>query len=235
MRAKKIAVVLLFFLLGIGLLMIGRSSLNQLACEGQPINFRIEPTAEQQIWGEFILSQVFISPRNGLNRIDIMFQTYQRQNTHDIHVRLLEAWPNINNPLQNLQSVKEFTFKATVVPDRVWYRLGFPPLTDSAGKTYVIQLQSPDSVPGDAITVGGIEWDTYAPGMAFLGPTPVRADITFRACYSMTNLEKLQVLAEQLTQNRPYVWGHIGFYVVILIIYALLLSGFFWKVTRLIL
>ena len=121
---KKLAVILLYILVLASLLVIGNSFLNQLACEGQPINFRIDPTAEQQIFGEQILSQSFVSPRNNLNRIDIMFQTYQRQNTYDVFVRLLEASPD--NPLQG-KLIDEFTVNASAVRDRVWHTFTFLP------------------------------------------------------------------------------------------------------------
>jgi hypothetical protein len=58
-------------------------------------------------------------------------------------------------------------------------------------------------MPGNAITVGGIEWDAYAPGSAFLGMTPLRADISFRTCYQISPTEKLQVFAQQITAHRP--------------------------------
>ncbi len=234
MLAKKLAVIALFTLVSIGLFAIGQSFVNQLACEGQPINFRLDPTDEQQIWGDRVLSQEFVAPRHGLNRIDILFQTYQRQNTYDVNLSLLEMSPDVNDLLQGVQIV-DFTFNAADVRDRVWRTFTFSSIPDSAGKTYVIRIQSPESVAGDAITVGGIEWDAYAPGSVFLGPVPVRADIAFRSCYQMTTFEKLQVLSQQITQNRPAVWGNAAFYILSLVLYVLLLVGFFWKLAKLVL
>ena len=234
MVARRLLIAGVFVIISIGLLVTGTSSVNQLACEGQPINFLINPTVEQQLWGERTISQSFVAPRNGLNRIDILFQTYQRQNTHDVTLNLLEITPNSPDPRQGL-NLFEFTFNAATVHDRVWRNFTFFPILDSAGKTYLIMLRSSESVPGNAITVGGIEWDAYEPGTAFLGTVPVRADIAFRACYQMTTLEKLQVLSEQMTRNRPALWGNIGFYWLILGVYGLLLLGFFWKLTKLVL
>ncbi len=221
--------------MGLGLVVISRSFFNQLACEGQPINFRLEPTAEQQIYGERIVSQIFVSPRANLNRIDLMFQTYQRSNSHDVILKLFEVSENTDNLWQNLNIVQEFSVNASLLTDRVWHPFTFEPIANSAHKTYLIQIQSPHAMPGNAITVGGIEWDTYAPGLAFLGPTPVRADITFRACYPMTMFEKLQVLAHQITQNRPAMWGNATFYVTILISYTVLVIGLFWVLGKLVL
>ncbi len=228
---KKATIIMLLSLMLVGLITIGASFLNQLACEGQPINNNVAPTQAQQIWGERIIGQSFVAPRKGLNRIDILFQTYQRQNTHNVTLRLLEAPGDTNNPLEGLGIFKT-SFNAATVGDQSWRSFILPPISDSKGKTYLIALQSPEAEDGNAITVGGIERDVYLPGSAFLGPTPVPADITFRSCYQMTTFEKLQVLSEQLTRSRPALWGNIVFYYLSLFAYALLLLGFFWKLIQ---
>lgn len=230
---KKLLVAGVILIIFGGLFSIANSWLYQLACEGQLINYRLYPTEAQQIWGERIIAQSFVAPRNYLNRIDLLFQTYGRQNTHDVTVGLLELPPNAANPLQGVL-LQSFTFNAATVKNYAWHTFTFAPIPNSAGKTYLIAIQSPQSTPGNAITVGGIEWDTYAPGSAFLGPVPARADIAFRSCYQMTTAEKLQTLADQITRNRPGLWGNPAFYGVILILYGLLLIGFFWKLVKLI-
>lgn len=207
---------------------------NQLACEGQPINNNVAPTDTQQIWGEQIISQSFIAPHNNLNRVDILFQTYQRQNTYDVTLRLLEAPAEGQDPFKGPE-LFETTFNAATVSDQSWQTFTFPSISNSKGKTYLITLQSPESVKGNAITVGGIERDVFQSGSAFLGPTPLQADITFRACFQMTVIEKWHVLADQITRNRPVLWGEASFYVVTLGTYLVCLAGFFWQLSRLIL
>ncbi len=204
---------------------------NQLACEGQPINNNVDPTESQQIRGDQIISQSFVAPRNNLNRVDILFQTYQRQNTHDVTLRLLEAPADSQDPFKGLEKFQT-TFNAATISDQSWRTFTFPAISDSGGKTYVIALQSPDSAEGNAITVGGIERDIFQSGDAFLGSVPLRADITFRACFQMTILEKLQILADQITRNRPALWGEAAFYVITIVIYGVCLVGFYWHLAR---
>lgn len=204
---------------------------NQLACEGQPINNNVTPTESQQIRGDQIISQSFVAPRNNLNRVDILFQTYQRQNTHDVTLRLLEAQGDSQDPFKGFV-LYQTTFNAATVSDQSWRTFTFPTISNSAGKPYVVTLQSPDSVEGNAITVGGIERDIFQLGDAFLGSVPLRADITFRACFQMTTLEKLQVLADQITRHRPALWGETVFYVITIIIYGVCLVGLCWQLTR---
>ena len=214
------------------LLAIGRTSLNQLACEGQPINFRLAPTADQQIWGDHSLSQIFVAAQSGLNRIDVMFETYQRQNTHDINLRLLELEPGTNDPLSGLEQLN-LSFNAATLQDRAWRSFSFDPIPDSAGKSYAIVLQSSESIPGNAVSVGGIEWDVYAPGLTFFDNVPLRADIAFRSCYQLSAVEKIEILSVQITQHRPALWGNVLFYRLVLFIYAALLIGLFWKLAKL--
>lgn len=229
-----IALTVLLGLLAAGLGAVGVSFANQIACESQPFIDNVEPTAPQQIWGEFIISQSFIAPRPGLNRIDILFQTYGRHNSGDVTLRLLEVPENLDNPLLGTERFRT-TFNAASVRDHTWHTFTFPPLDNSAGKTYLISLSSPESSDGNAITVGGIQQNVYLPGSAYFGAVPVEADIAFRSCYQMTNFEKLGVLAGQLTHHRPAMWGDKAFYGLLALLYVLLLVGLFWQLARLVL
>lgn len=230
-HVKRLVVAVLCMIAVVGLITIGLSFLNQLACEGQPINNNVDPTGTQQIFGEKIIGQSFVAPRDGLNRIDIFFQTYGRENTHDVTLRLLDIPPDTGNPLEG-KEVFNTTFNAATVSDQSWRTFTFLPLPDSAGKTFLITLQSPKSEDGNAITMGGIERNSYLPGTAYMGPVPLQADIAFRSCYQMSTIEKLQVLAGQMTGQRPGLWGNINFYWLSLLIYALLLLGFFWRLIK---
>ena len=212
---------------------IAISFFDHLACEGQLINNNVAPTISQQIAGERIIGQSFVAPRNRLNRIDLLFQTYGRKNTHDVTLRLLAAPENGANPLQGLE-VYQTTFNAATISDQSWGTFTFPPLPDSAGKTYFIALQSPQSIDGNAITVGGIERDVYTAGSAFLGPVPVPADITFRTCYALSVNEKLSILGQQLVKNRPSLWGDLRFYLLLFILYALILLRVFVELIKLV-
>jgi hypothetical protein len=230
---KRFLIITLLVLASTGLITIAISFFDRLACEGQLINNNVAPTTSQQIAGERIIGQSFVAPRNKLNRIDLLFQTYGRKNTHDVTLRLLAAPENGDSLLQGLE-VYQTTFNAAVISDQSWGMFTFPPLPDSAGKTYFIALQSPQSTDGNAITVGGIERDVYTAGSAFLGPVPVPADITFRTCYALSVNEKLSILGQQLVKNRPSLWGDLRFYLLLLILYALILLRVFVELIKLV-
>jgi hypothetical protein len=207
------------------------SALDQIACEGQLINNNVSPTKDQQIWGQRLIGQSFVAPFNGLNRVDILFQTYQRHNTHAVSLRLLEISPSLDNPLHGVELFRT-SFNAATVGDQSWYTFSFASIINSKGKSYLISLSSPESSDGNAITVGGIERDAYEPGSAYLGATPVLADLTFRACFQMSTLEKLDHLAQQMTQGRPGVWGNMLWYWLMIMLYLLLVGGLFWQLFK---
>ena len=237
---RKILLFIIFTLSLILLIRIGYLFTHQIACEGQPFNDNLSPTTSQQILGERLIGQSFTSPRDDLNRIDIFFQTYGRQNTSDVYLRLLEIPPDNGNLLQG-NEVFSTVFDAATLQDRSWSTFAFSPISGSVGKTYLLTLQSPASKDGNAITVGGIQQNVYMPGFAiayapdlgFSDLTPINGDIMFRACYEMTTFEKLKILAEQITQNRPYLWGNANFYVLSFGVYTLLVVGLFWKLIKL--
>ncbi len=225
MTAKKSVITIICLITLTGLLYIGSSFFNQLACEGQPINNNVSPTEDQQIIGGTVIGQSFTAPRDGLSRLDVFLQTYQRRNTHDVTLRLFET-PNAETWAAQDPPLFSVTFNAATVSDQSWRSFYFAPLLNSSGKTYLLTLESPSSTDGNAITVGGIERNSYLPGTAFLGPIPVPVDITFRSCYQMTAKEKLSVLTRQLTQNKTGPWQDGAFYGLSLILYLLLLLGF---------
>ncbi|MFN8459440.1 MAG: hypothetical protein U0401_33120 [Anaerolineae bacterium] len=221
-------IFLLYLLSLVGIAAIGFSFFDQLGCDGQLVNINLQPSSEQEIWGDRTIGQSFVAPWNGLNRVDIFFQTYDRPNTGEVSLRLLELLPNGDNPLQGTE-VFSATFQAATVKDQAWQTFNFPAVLSSTGKTYFILLHSPTSKPGNAITVGGFDKDVYPSGSAFLGTDPIPADITFRACFQMSLAEKLHLLAEQVTRHRPAVWGSIIFYLMSLGIYGGLMTGFLRK------
>lgn len=240
LSAKQLFLTGLLVATFITLIAIGVQFTQQIACEGQLFNDNLPPTPSQQILGRRLIGQAFVSPRNNLNRIDLFLQTYERQNTGDIQLQLVEISESIDNPLGGTK-VFETTFDASTVRDRTWHNFTFPGLENSADQHYLIILQSPNSVDGNAITIGGIQQDVYVPGLAFtyapdLGfseLTPVNGDIMFRACYEMTVFEKLQIFSSQITKDRPGVWRDISIYLFLFGCYTILLGIFFWRVLTL--
>lgn len=232
MAIRTISVIAILILVLVGIVTIGYAASSRIVCEGQPVNNNEVPTAEQQIFGDRIIGQTFVAPRDHLNEIGLMFQTYGRRNEHEVTLRLLEIPANTANPFSGIERFT-VTFDASTLQDKSWRSFVIPEIPDSAGKTYLITLESPQSVPGNAITVGGIERDLYLPGIAYLGPVPVQADFAFKSCYRMSLVEKAQTLAQQMTNERPGLWGNPAFYGLTMTLYAAVVVLLFILMARL--
>ncbi|MCB0167672.1 MAG: hypothetical protein KDI79_25825 [Anaerolineae bacterium] len=230
---KTLTLVIVLGLVVIGLGVIGLSLFDQMACEGQLFNNNEAPTTAQKLFGERVIGQTFVAPRDGLNRIDVMFLTYNRQPTPPVSLRLLALDGEPENPLAGGVEVFHTTTKANAVQNHMWYRFNLPPIDTSGQKRYLIALAAPEAAAEQAVTVGGIERNVYMPGTAFFGSMPVPADIAFRTCYELSAGEKFSVLAEQLTRQRPGLFGRAGFYGATLLIYGGLLGVFFWRLVKL--
>ena len=57
----------------------------------------------------------------------------------------------------------------------------FPPLGGTAGRTLYFSVESPGSVPGDAVTVYRHEEDVYSGGQMFVDGQPAGGDMAFIA------------------------------------------------------
>lgn len=229
---KKFFPAIVFILVATGTLAIGASLYRQLACEGQPINNAVDPTEAQEIYGERLVGQTFVAPRDGLNRIDLFFNTYNRRNTATVTVRLLDLSEQPENPFQGVEIFRT-SFSAETLQDRTWHSLDLPPIPNSAQKPYLISIESPDGAPGNAVAVSGLEHNVYLPGSAYWRQGPLPADAAFRVCFELSFAEKVGLWAGQLTRHRPGLLGHFGFYVGLGAVYAVLMGWLFLRLARL--
>lgn len=118
------------------------------------------------------LSQSFISQCASLAQIDLVMASYGRVNHQPIILRLYDEVTS--------QLVAEQLLEGTTVRYNIWYVFPLQNISDSIGKRYRISLTSPQSRPGDAITVWQSTSDSYAGGEAMLNGRPLNADLAFR-------------------------------------------------------
>jgi hypothetical protein len=224
---KKMSISLISILLLGGLITIVIKGLDLLGYEGQLINFYHQPISDAlEIKGDLAIGQTFLAPVDGLQRIDVVLRTYGRRNTHDVTFYLKQS-------LDSPEVIYQETFDASEIRNNSWRTFEFPPIPDSAGRTFFFYFASPDSVKGDAITVGGALGDLYNGGNAYLGPVPADADMAFRTYYGLSPSEKLAILGERLVENKPSVWSDIRFYLLLAGLYVLILLLAFVELIRL--
>jgi len=224
-RIRKAFWLLWSLLMLAGLLLILTRALALSGYEGQILN-KISPTPTIALVGGMQLGQTFVAPRADLEHVDVLMYGYRRHNTQPVtfHLRKLGAD----------QDEVSFTFNASQVRSWRWQSFGFPPLADSAEQTYYFFFDSPTSTPDDALTLGGVEGDTYPNGTALINGHPAQADVAFRTYYSNVSLaDKLSALATRITENKPSIWGDVRFYVFLAVAYVLILLLIFIKIVKL--
>ncbi len=152
------------------------------------------------------VGQIFESIRPNLSAVSLQIATYGgRENTHDVIVELRER-PEDAEPLRRV------VVNARTFGDHQLRRFSFPPIADSAGRTYYVSLRAPDAVPGNAITVDYSNANPYRKGttsaMVFLpngreAPAAWEdalknaADLTFQVTHRVTVWEYLRIAGFQ--------------------------------------
>ncbi len=111
-----------------------------VALNGAPVHLLGELSGRDRV------GQRFVARRDGLCRIDVLAATYGRRNTRDLIFRLKTS-PDAEEDLVTAR------LNASLLIDQGYVSFGFPPQPESAGKSYYFCLESPESVPGDAITL----------------------------------------------------------------------------------
>lgn len=157
-----------------------------------------------EIWGPREVGQGFLGRYPGLHRIDVLMATYARRNSHDLHFYLMSG------PEPGIELFQR-SFNAGEVRDNAYRSFHFPPLEESRGERFFFSLRSPDSSPGDAITVWATATDSYPQGSLYIGGTPAEGDLTFAAFYKGHPLEVIASLYQGLGENKPALWSSLNF------------------------
>ena len=130
------------------------------------------------LWSELIAGETFGQSfeclRDNLYRIDLGTATYARANSAPLlfHLR--------SDP-QASTDIISVTIPGPEIQNERPTSITFPPLADSQGKSYYFYLESPEAVPGDAITLYANAHDQYADGVAYVNGQPVDGDLVFTA------------------------------------------------------
>jgi hypothetical protein len=157
-----------------------------------------------------------------LYRIDVMLSTDDGPNTHQVILHLRQ---DVNDQAD----VLSVPLDTAAVKEGVWRSFIFPPLPDSAGRSFYFYLEAPASQPGDALSVMGSDGDPYRWGQGFINRQPASGDMTFRVYYQMGLMQKLGLVTARLAADKPSIWGQASFYLALAAGYILLLGTLLWK------
>ena len=181
-----------------------------------------------EIAGSVEVGQQFIAPFPGLHRIEVTLDPASVQNTQATTLRL-QAEPAGPNTL----AVGEF--RTGDIQKEVPYGLEFPPIVDSAGRTFTFSLESPQSSPGDAVTAHYDPDSSLEGASATLNGQAVSGNLKFRTFYSLRTRDKVDLLLARMAEGRPYFLGTKGFYAGLAVAYVIVLGIFLWYIAQAIL
>jgi hypothetical protein len=102
----------------------------------------------------------------------------------------------------------------------VYRRFTFPPILDSAGRTFYISIEAPDSSASAPLLARYHRNDVYTQGMRYVDNTPARGDLAFRIHYGGVPMRDFQLLLNRLTRSRPAPFNSPWLYPLLLSLYT---------------
>jgi hypothetical protein len=129
-----------------------------------------------EIHGSTTGGQTFTSKQSNLSAIEINMATYARRNTHEVIFHLRSS-PNSTVDIVTIR------VNAAKIADNKFHRFSFSPISDSENKPYYFFIESPNSAPGNAITIWYCTEDVYNAGSAYKNHEPMEGDLSFRTYY----------------------------------------------------
>lgn len=173
-----------------------------------------------ELYGPRRFGQSFSAPYDGLYRVDVLLATYARENTAEItfHLKASPAAP---------QDLVRIGVKASRIKDNQLQAFTFPHLSSSANQTFFFDLDSPDSRPGDAITIWSHSGNPYPEGIQYIDGSPTESDLAFVAYFKPNPLSLAGLFLERFAQKKPLLLGSPWFYGTVFALYLVLAFLFF--------
>jgi hypothetical protein len=124
------------------------------------------------------IGQTFVSPKNNLSAIRVMFSSLPKQRSGEAIFSLTEASTTgkvlyqINLPLKEIDDWTRFFFT-------------FPPISDSMNKAYTFRFESPSLPAGNGVSLWHESYDVYPGGSMLVNSRPTAGDLYFTAyCFT---------------------------------------------------
>jgi hypothetical protein len=145
-----------------------------------------------ELIGGRTIGQSFVARRDNLHRVDLLVGTFGRRNTRDVILSLKES-PEAPSALATVR------LNASLLTDNAYARFVFEPQPDSSGRSYHVCVESPESAPGDAITLWAYRRDNLTDARLYRNGRVSEGQLVFGLCYID---ERLGEVGE-----RPYLRG----------------------------
>ena len=175
------------------------------------------------LWDELVggetFGQSFVSARDNLYRIDLSTATYARTNSAPVILHLQ------SNP-EATTDIISVTLPGPEIQNERPTSILFPPLPNSQGRSLFFYIESPEGMPGEAITVYANGHDQYTDGGAYRNGQAVAGDLVFTA-YSRETFAFTIVLRDFFSRAGQDVPFFVCYAILISVIAAGLLACLF--------
>jgi len=121
------------------------------------------------------VSQTFFVNQDGISSVAVQVGTYMRKND----VRLVLSVTD-----QAGKVLRSKTFSLLDHADNSFLKFDFEPIINSRGKTMIISVESPDSKPGNAVTLWTTGSDVYAQGKLSVNDEYLPSDLVLSIKYT---------------------------------------------------
>ncbi|MDH5200970.1 MAG: class I SAM-dependent methyltransferase [Candidatus Bathyarchaeota archaeon] len=119
------------------------------------------------------IAQSLVCPVNNMSRIDVKMSNFQRVNPCHVQFGLCQEG-------EPQQEIAAYRLSALHVMDEAWTSIPVPVQAESAGRRYLLTLESPDGVPGQAVTAMASNRTAYEEGQLSIDGEPVEGSLCFQ-------------------------------------------------------
>ncbi len=119
------------------------------------------------------IAQSFVCPSDNMSRIDVKMSNFGRVNSCHVQFRLCREDGS-------QKEIAAYRLLGLHVMDEAWTFVPVPVQAESAGRRYVLTLESPDGVPGEAVTAMASNQTAYEEGQLFIDGEPVEGSLCFQ-------------------------------------------------------
>jgi hypothetical protein len=127
-----------------------------------------------EITSDTQVSQTFFANHDGLSSVAVLVGTYMRKNDVRLALTLTDQAGNV---------LRSKTFSLLNHADNSYLKFSFDPVLNSKGKTMIISVKSPDSKPGNAVTLWSTGSDVYTQGKLRINNMYLPSDLVLSVKY----------------------------------------------------
>jgi len=167
------------------------------------------------------VGQSFEAPLPGLAGVEVTISVAASSLEHRVTLRVFEA-PEGTLLGEQLLDVGP---RASVMELRV----DLAPVVNSQGRTFRFSVES-DAPPSEGVTLGYSPSSALMGARAYLNGQPLEGNFQFQTYYTLSTLQKVELILTRLAEGKPRCLGSRGFFIGAGLVYASVLSLFAWQV-----